>query len=1033
MATRKKLQKLFALLLVLSMTMGMLNITAFAAGGDGEEHSHNAITCETCEGTGKETVSCEDCGGTGRIESAEMCNQCDGTGGYMSWVGMCPVCHGATGPGESCEGGCLAGNIYETIACTACNGTGYASETCSKCNGEGVVQTDNACLACSGTGTVPCTGEFAGEVTTAATCVTAGVMTYTCATCGAEYTEAIPVDATAHQWGEPVALAGQEPTCGAGGMGIRTCALCNQTEEVAMPATGQHVYGDDLKCTVCGAAEPADEDTAAVIALLEALPGAENVTADDRDAIKAARAAYDALTDHQKKFVSEELLTALTDAEKALSGALVAQADALLAALPDDLTSDMGAVFAAYNAVSTLSEAEKAQLTQADKLAALNGYLGTMDLYSYFKEGTSAPGAWVVYDTTVGVAAPKGTSFSGNPATFAFVKGTSNLSNISRHLPSGCTMDAAFQMSPALVKAAKALEDGQEIVVTIQSSLTESVSSYDVYFISGSSSRENCSLIEETTLSNGTLVVRLNNQNYKNLSYIALTRSMEYTDNYTTPDSAANSYVPADHAASSDGITYGYRMDGDTRVITVTIPADYTGDTVNINMAAIREVFGQLGVGFVENGQTVAGGFADESTMEAMGKDYIEPGQALAHRIEIINLSSQKYAYTSGSLWMDVAKLENYMGYEDASGVYPAFDGNGESFAVYRTWNKALSALLDSTSDVLDDATINAALQAIYKNEDGIEVNLPHYYLDFYNFAYNTNVTTLEQLPADALFDLFGGEKDMASSSSDGAVYSRETLPELNNLAYNFFYTRAFQLEQSSSTASDYSTSVGAAMAGQYNVLDTKAAAAWDELSAAASEPAAMEFTVTPAGPLWNAYMRYPVACDMGFTLEKVVEPSGGGGSYSYYDVTINYYDQDGNVIYSQYVSPDIREGGSWDYSSRQLETITVGDVTYTFSYADGDPITGTNIRRDQVVNLYYSTESDLEDPDVPQGELPDEPGTDLEDPDVPMGELPDEDVPKADAPETGDISGLWLALSALSGTGLAGVTLLGRKKRDEE
>ena len=166
--------------------------------------------------------------------------------------------------------------------------------------------------------------------------------------------------------------------------------------------------------------------------------------------------------------------------------------------------------------------------------------------------------------------------------------------------------------------------------------------------------------------------------------------------------------------------------------------------------------------------------------------------------------------------------------------------------------------------------------------------------------------------------------------------------------------------------------------------------------------------------------------------VTNYLQPSGGG-SYNYYDVTINYYDQDGNVIYSQYVSPDIREGGSWDYSSRQLETITVGDVTYTFSYADGDPITGTNIRRDQVVNLYYSTESDLEDPDVPQGELPDEPGTDLEDPDVPMGELPDEDVPKADAPETGDISGLWLALSALSGTGLAGVTLLGRKKRDEE
>ena len=38
-----------------------------------------------------------------------------------------------------------------------------------------------------------------------------------------------------------------------------------------------------------------------------------------------------------------------------------------------------------------------------------------------------------------------------------------------------------------------------------------------------------------------------------------------------------------------------------------------------------------------------------------------------------------------------------------------------------------------------------------------------------------------------------------------------------------------------------------------------------------------------------------------------------------------------------------------------------------------------------------------------------------------------------AEVPETGDMSALWLALSALSGTGLAGVSLLGRKKQDEE
>ena len=62
MATRKRLQKLFALLLVLSMTMGMLNITAFATEGDlicgQEEHTHTVACYE-------QTLVC------GQEESAE--------------------------------------------------------------------------------------------------------------------------------------------------------------------------------------------------------------------------------------------------------------------------------------------------------------------------------------------------------------------------------------------------------------------------------------------------------------------------------------------------------------------------------------------------------------------------------------------------------------------------------------------------------------------------------------------------------------------------------------------------------------------------------------------------------------------------------------------------------------------------------------------------------------------------------------------------------------------------------------------------
>lgn len=1036
----KKTKRAVAILMALSLCFGTMGTAAMAVEGT---HEHNRMTCEACAGSGKEAKTCETCKGTGNTLSEENCTKCKGSGTIWGFGPDCEVCgkDGTMDDGSVCTVCGGGGALWVEKTCTVCNGTGHPSETCAACEGAGTVQTDTNCLVCSGSGTVPCTGEFVGKVTEDATCVAEGEMTYSCAVCGASYTETIPVDETAHQWGEPVAVEGREPTCGADGAGIRTCALCGATEEVVMPATGQHTYGDDLKCTVCGAAEPADKDTAAAIDLLEALPAAENVTAADQAAIEAARAAYDALNDHQKLFVTETVLARLTSAETALSAALVAQADALLAAVPEDPASDLGAAFAAYSAVSALSEAEKAQLTQSDKLAALNAYMENLDLYSYFRAGDSAPGAWVVYDTTVNVAAPKGIEFSSNPAKFDFVKGTANLDRISRHLPSGCTMDAAFQMPAGLKNAAEELADGQEIIVTIQSSLTASVSSYDVYFVSGDSSSDTSALVQETELNNGTLVIRLNNQNCQKLSYIALTRSIEYTDGYTTPTTAANSYAPADRAPSSEGITYGYRVEDGVRVVTVTIPEGYTGDTVNINMAVIREVFGDLSVGIEENGQIVAGGYENSEAM--VGKEFIQPGDALPYRIEIVNLSGQKYAYQSGSLWMDVAQMENYIGYVDAAGAYPAFDGSSQTFAVYRTWNKALTALLD-TSETLNDETINTALQAIYQNEDGIAVNLPHYYLDYYNFAYNTNAATLEELPADALFDLFGGERDTAGTVDGQAVYSRETLPELNNLAYNFFYTRAFQLDQSDIAASDYATSAGAVMAGQNTVLDTKAAAAWDELSADTSAPAAMEFTMRPAGPLWNAYMRYPVACDVGFTLEEVVDYVP---SYNYYHVTVNYYDKvTGEKIATSYVSPNRLEGSRYD--ATEYDAIDIAG--YIYDSTDGDPLSGV-LNSNKVINVYYVKENDIPDDDTPTTDLPDEPDeggeTDIPDDNTPTGDLPDlpgdggevdiddGDTPTGNLPQTGTtvnplyVAGMLMLALSMASAGTAGIILLKRKE----
>ena len=76
--------------------------------------------------------------------------------------------------------------------------------------------------------------------------------------------------------------------------------------------------------TALAAAEKDAADTAAantVSKSINALPDADKVTTADKDAIEAARKAYDDLTDDQKAKVDAETLKKLTDAETALAAA----------------------------------------------------------------------------------------------------------------------------------------------------------------------------------------------------------------------------------------------------------------------------------------------------------------------------------------------------------------------------------------------------------------------------------------------------------------------------------------------------------------------------------------------------------------------------------------------------------------------------------------------------------------------------------------------------------------------------------------
>lgn len=109
--------------------------------------------------------------------------------------------------------------------------------------------------------------------------------------------------------------------------------------------------------------EKADKEAAdAVIAQIDALPTAENVTLEHQEAVDAARDAYSKLTDDQKKLVSKETTDKLENAEKKIAQLLEEQAADLVLeeinALPskEALTLDdevaLAGAEAHYNALS---------------------------------------------------------------------------------------------------------------------------------------------------------------------------------------------------------------------------------------------------------------------------------------------------------------------------------------------------------------------------------------------------------------------------------------------------------------------------------------------------------------------------------------------------------------------------------------------------------------------------------------------------------------------------------------------------------
>ena len=225
-------------------------------------HSYTSyVTSPTCTSQGYTTYTCSSCGDSytgnytsatshgyvARVTAATCTSQ-----GYTTYT--CSYC------GDSYIGSYTAatGHSYSSRVTTAatCTGSGVMTYTCSRCYdsyteyipANGHSYSGGRCTVC-GAVNPNCSHSYTSEVTTAATCNSSGVRTYTCSLCGDSYTETIA--AKGHSYTSKVTA----PTCTSQGYTTYTCSACGSSYKDSYTAVSDHTYVSG-KCCYCGAADP---------------------------------------------------------------------------------------------------------------------------------------------------------------------------------------------------------------------------------------------------------------------------------------------------------------------------------------------------------------------------------------------------------------------------------------------------------------------------------------------------------------------------------------------------------------------------------------------------------------------------------------------------------------------------------------------------------------------------------------------------------------------------------------------------------
>ena len=247
-------------------------------------------------------------------------------------------------------------------------------------------------------------------------------------------------------------------------------------------------------------------------------------------------------------------------------------------------------------------------------------------------------------------------------------------------------------------------------------------------------------------------------------TFVSAQTTSKWKTNQNKTTVLSNGIIESNLETKDLGVVNGKRRKEYT--LTYTIPQNYNEDVVTI----------------------VPNKYIDTCTM---------PGDDDIFNIVIKNESVNIYSYLNNSFILSTDDYDSYSDNELGTPINNVYSFSGsklrEQLGFYRTKNSALRNLYgvksasSITSAMLSDSEIDKVIDK-NKYPNGV-LDLNKYYLDFYNNKYQTNATTLENLPDKAISELFNGNYTKSF---------KETNNEVIELAYNYLYNKliAFTFDQ---------------------------------------------------------------------------------------------------------------------------------------------------------------------------------------------------------------------------------------------